>query len=421
MAQGAGASNGACRKDEVLGLYLTLAPFGGNLEGVRAASLAYFGKEPSRLSRGRGGVARRAAALAGAAAPRPASRGGARRARPRAARMAGTRGDLADRDSPRRAPRRFRGAGWRCRSTHRTWRGSCATSEPTALVHRTTIDPLLQRRVEALLQREVAALDPEATLAALVVDNRDRAGARLCRQRRFRLGGAARHARHGARRALAGIGAEALHLRDGLRPADHPSGDRARGPAAAFRRLRAEPISTGDFQGEVTPREALQYSLNVPAVAVLDRLGPGRFTGALAAAGIRLRLPPADGRARSGGGARRRRHHAGRSGDGSMRRCRMAARSRRCAIATRRSGDAAARRSSGRSPPGTSTTSWPRRRRRPASCRPRSGAAGRLAFKTGTSYGYPRCLGDRLRPGGDDRRSGPGGPTARRCRAAAAG
>ena len=27
-------------KDQVLGLYLTLAPFGGNLEGVRAASLA---------------------------------------------------------------------------------------------------------------------------------------------------------------------------------------------------------------------------------------------------------------------------------------------------------------------------------------------------------------------------------------------
>ena len=38
------------RKDQVLGLYLTLAPFGGNLEGVRAASLAYFGKEPARLS-----------------------------------------------------------------------------------------------------------------------------------------------------------------------------------------------------------------------------------------------------------------------------------------------------------------------------------------------------------------------------------
>ena len=37
-------------KNEVLAVYLTLAPFGGNLEGVRAASLAYFGKEPARLS-----------------------------------------------------------------------------------------------------------------------------------------------------------------------------------------------------------------------------------------------------------------------------------------------------------------------------------------------------------------------------------
>ena len=30
-------------KDEILDLYLALAPFGGNLEGVRAASIAYFG------------------------------------------------------------------------------------------------------------------------------------------------------------------------------------------------------------------------------------------------------------------------------------------------------------------------------------------------------------------------------------------
>src|SRR3954454_23256584 len=37
-------------KDEILDLYLTLAPYGGNLEGIRAASIAYFGKEPKRLS-----------------------------------------------------------------------------------------------------------------------------------------------------------------------------------------------------------------------------------------------------------------------------------------------------------------------------------------------------------------------------------
>ncbi|MFN3578154.1 MAG: transglycosylase domain-containing protein, partial [Tabrizicola sp.] len=37
-------------KDQILQLYLHLAPFGGNLEGVRAASISYFGKEPARLT-----------------------------------------------------------------------------------------------------------------------------------------------------------------------------------------------------------------------------------------------------------------------------------------------------------------------------------------------------------------------------------
>nr|HMQ58300.1 transglycosylase domain-containing protein [Rhizobiaceae bacterium] len=36
-------------KDEILESYLTLAPYGGNIEGVRAASLAWFGKEPKKL------------------------------------------------------------------------------------------------------------------------------------------------------------------------------------------------------------------------------------------------------------------------------------------------------------------------------------------------------------------------------------
>ena len=37
-------------KDQILGLYLSLAPYGGNLEGIRAATLSYFGKEPRRLT-----------------------------------------------------------------------------------------------------------------------------------------------------------------------------------------------------------------------------------------------------------------------------------------------------------------------------------------------------------------------------------
>jgi hypothetical protein len=34
----------------LLSLYLRLAPYGGNLEGIRAASLSYFAKEPRRLT-----------------------------------------------------------------------------------------------------------------------------------------------------------------------------------------------------------------------------------------------------------------------------------------------------------------------------------------------------------------------------------
>src|SRR6056297_968950 len=37
-------------KEQILQLYLERAPFGGNLEGVRAATLAWFGKEPRRLT-----------------------------------------------------------------------------------------------------------------------------------------------------------------------------------------------------------------------------------------------------------------------------------------------------------------------------------------------------------------------------------
>jgi penicillin-binding protein 1C len=46
-----------------------------------------------------------------------------------------------------------------------------------------------------------------------------------------------------------------------------------------------------DFSGPVSVSEALQRSLNVPAVDLLDRLGPERFAGRLRHAGLRLRMP----------------------------------------------------------------------------------------------------------------------------------
>src|SRR5690606_18013408 len=45
------------------------------------------------------------------------------------------------------------------------------------------------------------------------------------------------------------------------------------------------------FNGPVSVAEALRLSLNVPAVDLLDRVGPARFTARLAHGGVRLQLP----------------------------------------------------------------------------------------------------------------------------------
>jgi penicillin-binding protein 1C len=276
-------------KDEILGLYLTLAPFGGNLEGVRAASLAYFGKEPSHLS------SAEAALLV--ALPRSPERlrpdhhpEAARRARDAVLERMRARGVISEgalaeaRAEP--IPRHRLALPFHAPHLARAMHAA----EPLALVHRTTIASMLQRQVEALLYREAAALDPQATFAALVIDNR--AAEVIAYVGNADFASAGRHGTLDMARAVRSPGSA-------LKPFIY---------AMAFDRLIIHPQTVlddrprhfgdyaptdfdGHFQGEVSAAEALRYSLNVPAVAVLDRLGPGRFTGALAAAGIRLHLP----------------------------------------------------------------------------------------------------------------------------------
>src|SRR3984893_5495160 len=286
-------------KADVLGLYLTLAPFGGNLEGVRAASLAYFGKEPARLSVAEGALL--------VAIPRSPERLRPDR-HPEAARAARDRVLLrmaeAEEISPtalseareQDVPRLRLAMPFRALHLARALRDE----DPAAATHRTAIEPLLQQRVEALLQREVVALDPEASLAAIVVDNRDRRVRSYVGNADF--GAVARRGTLDMARAVRSPGSA-------LKPFIYAMG---------FDRLILHPETVledrprhfadyapvdfdGRFHGEVTAREALQYSLNLPAVAVLDRLGPSRFTAAPAAAGIGVR-PPEPGLALALGG-----------------------------------------------------------------------------------------------------------------------
>jgi penicillin-binding protein 1C len=276
-------------KDQVLDLYLTLAPFGGNLEGVRAASLAYFGKEPVHLS-----AAEAALLVALPRSPehlRPDRHSdAAQRARDRVLRRMQVLGIIPPQtlaealaepvphqrlSLPLYAPHLAR---------------ALRAVDPFRPVQRTTIDPYLQRQVEALLRREAGALDAQASLAALVIDNRTRDIIAYVGNADYLSG---------PRRGILDMVRAVRSPGSALKPFIY---------AMAFDRLIIHPQTMlddrkrqfgdyapgdfdGRFQGEVSATEALQYSLNVPAVAVLDRLGPARFTGALAAAGIRLRLP----------------------------------------------------------------------------------------------------------------------------------
>jgi penicillin-binding protein 1C len=276
-------------KQQVLGLYLTLAPFGGNLEGVRAASLAYFGKEPARLS-----AAECALLVAIPRSPerlRPdrhpkAARAGRDRILLRMAEAGVISSAALAEARAEDVPRVRLAMPFRAPHLARALR----SEDPAAPSHRATIDPLLQQRVEAVMKREVLALDPEASIAAMIVDNRTRRVLAYAGSADFNA--VARRGTLDMARAVRSPGSA-------LKPFIY---------AMAFDRLIIHPETLledrprhfgdyapsdfdGRFQGDVSARQALQYSLNLPAVAVLDRLGPARFTAALAAAGVRLRLP----------------------------------------------------------------------------------------------------------------------------------
>ncbi|MGZ6012631.1 MAG: transglycosylase domain-containing protein, partial [Caulobacteraceae bacterium] len=161
-------------KRGVLAAYLTLAPYGGSLEGVRAASLAYFGHEPATLT-----DAEQALLIAIPQAPelrRPDRHPkAARRARavvlPRRAQKglisATAAREAAAEPLPRRAvfpERAWAAAGELARAA--------SPSQPTVV---STIDAPLQARVEALAAQTGAGQGLQSSAAIVVVEPSTRA------------------------------------------------------------------------------------------------------------------------------------------------------------------------------------------------------------------------------------------------------
>jgi penicillin-binding protein 1C len=276
-------------KDEVLALYLSLAPYGGNLEGVRAASLAYFGKEPHRLSMAE-------AALLVALPQSPEARrpdrspAAARAARDRvldriaaAGRIPSDEVALAKRDNvpggrkpmPVLAP-------------HAADQAIALT--PGRKIHRLTIDAALQKSLQDLARERARALGPDMSVAIVVVDQST--GEILARVASADYFDERRAGQVDMTQALRSPGSAlkpfiyALAFEDGL---VHPE-----------TLIEDRPVRYGayapenfdlTFQGTVSVRRALQLSLNVPAVALLDKIGASRLMARLAQAGAPLVLP----------------------------------------------------------------------------------------------------------------------------------
>lgn len=269
-------------KDEILGMWLTLAPFGGNLEGVRAASLAMFGRPPRALDPAElallAALPQRPSALRPDRFPETAIA-----ARGRVLRDAVRAGVLDEAEA-----RALAGAplGAARHAMPRLARHLAATAGPG--VTATTLDAPLQAALERLAADAAAALPEQANLALLIVDNATR-GIRAA------LAGVPGEARGGAldlTRAVRSPGsalkpalvAQALSLglvRPETRIADLPR---------RFADYAPENFDRG-FAGDVTVAQALARSLNLPAVALADAVGPLAFLSSLKAAGLSPRLP----------------------------------------------------------------------------------------------------------------------------------
>ncbi|MGJ3265660.1 MAG: penicillin-binding protein 1C [Salinarimonas sp.] len=279
----------ALGKDEILGLYLSLAPYGGNLEGVRAASLAYFGREPKRLSHAE-------AALLVALPQSPETRrpdrfpDAARAARERVLDRALARGVITAREREAAAREPVPGAriAFPMRAAHAA--DSALAARPDVEVHRLTIDGGLQAALESLVARRVARLGPGLSAAMLVIDNST--GEVLAH---VGSAGYLDHARRGPidmTRAVRSPGSAlkpfiyALAFETGLAHPETILEDRP----VRYGVYAPENFDLG-YQGAVTARRALQESLNVPAVALLSALGPARFVARLRQSGARVVVP----------------------------------------------------------------------------------------------------------------------------------
>ena len=276
-------------KDEILHLYLRLAPFGGNLEGVRAASLAYFGKEPRRLSIGE-------AALLVAIPQSPEMRRpdrfpiSAKRARNHVLVRMAKAGVISREDAERASAERMPVARREFPLLAPHLADAEIEQHKAGTVHRLTLDYMAQANIEQLVRDYSATLGSKLSAAVVIVDHR-------------------------TGEVIAQVGSPGFLDESRFGAVDMASAIRSPGSTLkpiiyglAFELGLAHPETLiedrpsrfgiyvpknfdHDWHGTVSIRTALIQSLNIPAVKVLEQLGAGRFYTRLQQAGVNPVLP----------------------------------------------------------------------------------------------------------------------------------
>ncbi|MDE4173058.1 penicillin-binding protein 1C [Phaeobacter sp. PT47_59] len=289
-------------KDEILTLYLTHAPYGGNIEGLRAATHVWFGKEPRRLT----------PAEAALLVALPQSPEGRRPDRvPEAARAA--RAQVLSRIASRGVlDQEQRATAARARLPHQM------APMPRLAPH--LADRVLSETPGGQRVSLTIAADLQARMEQLVEAAARRAG--------DRLSAALIVADHHSGEILASVGSPGY--RDEGRQGFVDMTQALRSPGSTLKPLiyglafdqglvhpetliHDGPVDfdgyapqnfDGDFRGDLRVREALQLSLNIPVVKLTRELGPAQVMAALRRGGADPRLPGgAPGLAISLGGA----------------------------------------------------------------------------------------------------------------------
>ncbi len=272
-------------KDEILELYLSHISYGGNIDGVHAATLTYFKKPPSELT-----DAEIALLIAIPQAPE------ARRPDlwPNVAKRGRDKILAKLRDKERLSDLQYKEATempvtvLRNPMPETAWLSARSISEKGETL-RSTLDMRVQRDVEAVAAQYLETLPKNVNVALTVIENdtmavrahmgsggRDRDGGWLDMTRRYRSPGST------LKPFIYG-----LAMDDGL----IDGGSWINDAPVRFGSYRPENFNKR-YYGQVRIHEALRHSLNIPAVTVLDQIGGLRLEETLTAGGmdvVRLR------------------------------------------------------------------------------------------------------------------------------------